>query len=70
MIPSDLFHLGSVGELSDPSAPYRGTLGGSLDARPGGISDPGAAAHSQAVRPETNHPVVTIGRDLRAEVFD
>ena len=46
MILGDLQASGLVGDLSDPSAPIRGHIGGSLDARPGRCSDPGVAVHS------------------------
>ncbi len=46
MNPSELFERSAVGELSAPSAPIRGHIGGALDARPGQCSDPGVAVHS------------------------
>jgi len=44
--PSELFERSAVGELSAPSAPIRGHIGGALDAHPAQCGDPGVAVHS------------------------
>jgi hypothetical protein len=51
---SELFERSAVGELSAPSAPIRGHIGGALDARPGQCSDPGAEGHSHRSRPRSD----------------